>query len=52
VPTSGLAGAASAVMLASIVQLAAFAAVAAWLFFPAARTVKTESPEYDYTVSL
>ncbi|SRR5579883_160100 len=55
VPKSGLQGAASAVMLASIVQLAAFGIAAAWLFFPGSKAVpaKTpEAPEYDYTVSL
>lgn len=52
VPTSGLAGAASAVMLASFVQLAAACAAAAWVFFPSAKGVQTQSPEYDYTVSL
>jgi len=52
VPTSGLAGAASAVMLASVVQLAAFGIVAARVFFPGTKTVTTESPQYDYTISL
>lgn len=51
VPRAGLAGAASAVLLASIVQFAAFTIVAAWQFIPA-KAVNTGTPEYDYTVSL
>jgi O-antigen/teichoic acid export membrane protein len=51
VPASGLAGAASAVMLASVVQCSAFTVAAVWLFAPA-RAVAAKAPEYDYTVSL
>lgn len=52
VRSSGLAGAASAVMLASVVQVTAFSAAAAWLFISKAKTIVAQSAEYDLTISL
>ncbi|HLK48486.1 MAG TPA: lipopolysaccharide biosynthesis protein [Bryobacteraceae bacterium] len=49
---SGLAGAASAVMLASLVQVTAFSAAAGWLFISKAKTILPQSTEYDLTISL
>ena len=52
VPSFGLAGAASAVMLASIVQVTAFSIVALCLFTSGQNAVSTKSAEYDLTISL
>ena len=52
VPSFGLSGAASAVMLSAVVQLTVFSITAFFLFLPVSKRVSAESAEYDLTVSL